>query len=132
MREEALLWINDAERALKIAKENYSIELFEVSVFYCQQSLEKLLKGSIIAIKKSSFVKTHRLMTLYNRISKEINLDEKLVDFLKMITPYYTITRYPDTAMGLPVEVITKDFARECLNKTELIFKCFQRILSKK
>jgi len=50
---------------------------------------------------------------------------------LHMISPYYFMARYPDVAMGMPVEVITKRFAKESLEKTKRIFECFDKKLSK-
>ena len=58
-------------------------------------------------------------------------LDEESKDFLHTIAPYYFMSRYPDVAMGMPVEVITKRFAEESLNKTKSIFECFDKNLSK-
>jgi len=129
MREEAKWWIDDAHRSLKIAEENYKSTFYEVTVFYCQQSLEKLLKGNIIAFKKTRPRKTHKLIDLYRAVEKMVRLDEELTDFLHMISPYYFMARYPDVAMGMPVEVITKRFAKESLEKTKRIFECFDKKL---
>lgn len=132
MREEAKWWIDDAYRSLDIAQENYKSAFYEVTVFYCQQSLEKLLKGSIIAFKKARPKKTHKLIDLYGPIEGLIPLDDELTDFLHMISPYYFTARYPDVAMGMPAGVITRRFARESLEKTKRIFECFDEKLSEK
>jgi HEPN domain-containing protein len=131
MREEANWWIDDAHRSLKIAEENLKNTFYEVTAFYCQQSLEKLLKGSIIAFKKERPKKTHRLIDLYQAVEATVPLDEESKDFLLTIAPYYFTARYPDVAMGLPVGVITKRFAEESLAKTKRIFECFDKKLSK-
>jgi HEPN domain-containing protein len=130
MREEAKWWIDDAHRSLSIADENFRIAFYEVTVFYCQQSLEKLLKGSIIAFKKTRPKKTHKLIDLYQTIERTVPLDEELTDFLHTISPYYFTARYPDVAMGLPAGVITKRLAKESLEKTKRIFECFDKKLS--
>jgi len=129
MREEAKWWIDDAYRALDIAKANYAKKFYEVTVFYCQQALEKLFKGCIIAFKKVRPNKIHKLIILYNKLERICPLSEDLTDFLHTITPYYYITRYPDVAMGLPIGVVTKSFAKECIDKTERVFKCFEKKL---
>lgn len=131
MREEAKLWIDDAYRSLRIAEEVFDKTFYEVTVFYCQQSLEKLLKGCIIAFKKTSPRKTHRLASLYDKLKKIVPLDGELVDFLHVITPYYRIARYPNAAMGMPSDVITKRFAEETIKKTKRIFQCFEKKLLK-
>lgn len=132
IREEAKWWIDDAYRSLKIAEENHKRAFYEVTVFYCQQALEKLLKGSVIALKKTRPKKTHKLMNLYSAVQKAVPLSEDLTDFLHMISPYYFTARYPDVAMGMPVEVITKRFAQESLEKSKRIFQCFEKKLSRK
>ena len=131
MREEARLWIDDALRTFKIAKENYSLGFYDVSVFLCQQSLEKMLKGSLIALRKGQIVKTHKLFTLYKRVANRVHLSDELINFLKHITPFYTITRYPDVSMGLPIDVISDKFAEECIEKTGKILSCFQKVILK-
>lgn len=131
MREEAKWWILDAERSFLTAENNFKLKFYEVAVFYCQQCLEKLLKGSTIHFLKRLPKKTHRLMTLYKPLRKHVQLDKDLEDFLVQITPYYFITRYPDTAMGPPYEVITKSFAEDCISKTRRILSCFLKNISK-
>ena len=131
MREEASWWLDDAHRSLKIADQNYKDEFYEVTVFYCQQGLEKLLTGSIMAFKKQRPKKTHKLIELYRAVEVSVPLDEHLKDFLRTIAPYYFTARYPDVAMGLPLDAITKRFAEESLDKTKRIFECFDKKLSK-
>ena len=131
MREEAHWWIDDAYRSLKIAEENCKSTFYEVTVFYCQQGLEKLFKGSIIAFNRERPKKTHRLIDLYQAVENTVPLDEDLKDFLHIIAPYYFTARYPDVAMGLPAGVVTKKFAEETLEKTRRIFACFNKKLPK-
>jgi HEPN domain-containing protein len=130
MREEASWWIGDAHRSLKIAEQN-SKDFYEVTVFYCQQALEKLLKGAIIAFNRERPKKTHRLIELYQTLEANVPLENDLKDFLQIIAPYYFTARYPDVAMGLPEGVVTKSFALESLEKTRRIFECFDKKLPK-
>jgi HEPN domain-containing protein len=130
MREEASWWIGDAHRSLKIAEQN-SKDFYEVTVFYCQQALEKLLKGAIMVFNREKPKKTHRLIELYQTIETNVPIEGELKDFLQIIAPYYITTRYPDVAMGLPEGAVTKSFALECLEKTRRIFECFDKKLPK-
>jgi HEPN domain-containing protein len=100
MREEASWWIGDAHRSLKIAEQN-SKDFYEVTVFYCQQALEKLLKGSIIAFNRERPKKTHRLIELYQTIETNVPLSDDLKDFLHIIAPYYFTARYPRRRDGV-------------------------------
>jgi len=131
MREEAIWWLDDGHRSVKIAEENFKNEFYEVTVFYSQQALEKLLKGSIIALKKQRPKKTYKLIELYQTVQDTVPLDEELKDFLHSIAPYYFTARYPDVTMGLPLDAVTKRFAQESLDKTKRIFECFDKKLSK-
>lgn len=132
MREEVEWWIEDSKRSLLTAEKNFDLGFYEVTVFYCQQCLEKLLKGSTIHFLRRLPKKTHRLLTLYKPLKKHVQLTKSLEDFLIQITPYYFITRYPDTAMGPPYEIITKSFAEKCIVKTRKILTCFLKNISKK
>jgi HEPN domain-containing protein len=71
----------------------------------------KLFKGLWIMVLKKRPARTHKITTLYKPLEKDLVLEEELKDFLALISPYYFIARYPDIAMGLPGEVITKKFA---------------------
>ncbi|MEM3743542.1 MAG: HEPN domain-containing protein [Candidatus Methanomethyliaceae archaeon] len=131
MREEAGWWIEDAKRCLEKAEKYSDLGFYEDTVFNCQQALEKLFKGLWIVLLKKRPIKTHKITALYKPLEKIIQLEDELKDFLSLISPYYFITRYPDIAMGLPGEIITKSFASECLTKTRRIFECSFGIISK-
>ncbi|MCX8181754.1 MAG: HEPN domain-containing protein [Candidatus Methanomethyliaceae archaeon] len=131
MREEARWWIEDAKRCLEKAEKYLDLGFYEDTVFNCQQALEKLFKGLWIALLKRRPIKTHKITSLYKPLEDEIHLEDELKDFLSLISPYYFITRYPDIAMGLPGEIITKNFALDCLTKTRRILECSLRSISK-
>jgi len=131
MREEVRWWIEDAERSLMKAMKNFELEFYEDSVFLCQQSLKKLFKGLTIHLLKRRPNKIHKLLSLYKPLEGHVELSEELKNFLAQITPYYYVTRYPDVAMGLPFEVVTKSLAQDCLDKTKEVFKCFQKVISR-
>ncbi|MEM0314019.1 MAG: HEPN domain-containing protein [Candidatus Bathyarchaeia archaeon] len=129
MREEAKWWIEDAKRGLTKAEKYFEIGFYEDCVFNCQQALEKLFKGLSIELLRKRPAKTHNLAELYKPLSKHVALEDELKDFLHMLSPYYFVTRYPDIAMGLPGEVVTRSFASECVEKTRRIFQCFQGLI---
>ncbi|MEM0320548.1 MAG: HEPN domain-containing protein [Candidatus Nezhaarchaeales archaeon] len=130
MREEAKWWIEDSKRSLLKAKKMFELGFYEDCVFNCQQALEKLLKGLWIALLKKRPPKALNLIRLYSALERQAPIDNELKDFLALISPYYFITRYPDIAMGLPSEVVTKSFASDCLTKTRRVFECFQSLIS--
>jgi HEPN domain-containing protein len=129
MREESRWWIEDAKRCLAKAEKYLELGFYEDCVFNCQQALEKLFKGLSIMLLRKRPDKTHNLARLYKALEKHVALNEELRDFLSLISPYYFVTRYPDIAMGLPGEIITKSFAVECIAKTRRVFDCFQKFI---
>jgi HEPN domain-containing protein len=130
MREEVRWWIESAYRELEKAEKNIEFKYFEETVFHCHQAIEKLFKGLSIHLKKERPIHSHNLVTLYNRIKMKLVLPRNLQDFLSEITPYYRITRYPNSAMGVPHELITKSIAKRFLKHTKSVFQCYQKLIS--
>jgi len=128
MREETRLWFEDAKDSFETAKDNLGLQRHNVTVFFCQQALEKALKGSVLFFRKRLPPKSHNLKEIYRRVERYIPLSPEDVEFLGLITPHYATTRYVDVALALPRDVYSEGFARECLEKTGRVL---QRILSR-
>lgn len=127
MREGTRLWFEDAEDSFGTAKDNLRLKRYNV-VAFCQQALEKALKGSVLLFRKRLPPKTHNLKEVHRRAQKEIPLSPEDVEFLGLITPHYATTRYVDAALALPRDVYNEAFARECLERTGRVL---ERILSR-
>jgi len=92
---EAQAWWEKAKRDLSTAKYNLYGEMLDAAAFFAQQSAEKALKS--LQIKKfAKFEKTHDLVL----IAKHIGAPEKVIALTEKITPFYTITRYPDVEIS--------------------------------
>lgn len=130
MREEAELWMQDAFDSLKVADKNFKLGLYHVTAFYCQQAVEKILKAAVFHLAKRNPPKTHNLYNIYFRVKGKVPLSKDLVEFIRTVTPYYSIARYPNAALALPKDVITKKIAEECLNKTREVLSRFEEKLS--
>ena len=128
MREETRLWFEDAKDSFETARDNLGLKRYNVTVFFCQQALEKALKGSVLLFRKRLPPKTHNLKEIYRRVQKDVPLSPEDVEFLGLITPHYATTRYVDVALALPRDVYGEGFTRECLEKTGRVLK---RILSR-
>jgi len=131
VREEAKWWIEDAKRSLVKAETNLNFGYYEDCVFHCHQVIEKLFKGLRLQLTRRRPEKIHNLYKLYLPLKKHLKLTNELEEFLRELTPYYKITRYPDAAMGVPYELISENFARKCLKKTKRIMKCSLKVISK-
>ncbi len=125
MREEVSWWYGSAQKNLERAERSFNDEDFEACVFWCHQTVEFALKSLIIFLGQIP-PKTHNLKRLYDIVKNYINVDEQL---LSELTPYYSVSRYPDIFMGIPsVHRNTAsrflDFAR---NITKTIGEFFER-----
>lgn len=111
MREEVLLWWKQAQKDLEVAEKNFKIEEFYLVAFLCHQSVEKALKALYIHNLNDSAGKTHSLVHL----GKSVGIPEKLISYLKKMTPDFVITRYPDISQEIPYELFDEEIAQERL-----------------
>ena len=92
---EARAWWEKAKRGLDAAKYNLDGNMLDAAAFLAQQAAEKALKS--LQIKKfAKFEKTHDLVL----IAKHIGAPGKVIELTEKITPFYTITRYPDVEIS--------------------------------
>ena len=110
-------WIEVAQKNLNRAKLSLSNNDFEATAFWAHQAVEFALKAKSLFIGEIP-PKTHNLKRLYDIVKDVIKIDEQL---LSELTPYYSVSRYPDIFMGVPsvhkktAEKFVK-FAEEVLN----------------
>lgn len=89
--EEIETWMNKAEEDLETAKFNLKGGKLGAAAFYSQQAVEKALKS--LQIKKfNRFDRTHDLIFL----AKSVDASKEIILICEKISPFYTITRYPD------------------------------------
>ena len=111
MKKETRGWLNKAEEDLDTAKFNLNGGKYSFAIFLCQQSIEKALKAMQIE-KLNKFDKIHDL----TRLAKSISAPAEIINFCEDISPYYTITRYPDIG-----ESLNKTDAFSKLKKSEKV-----------
>lgn len=91
MEEEIENWWESGKKDLETARYNLSGDRLDAAAFLAQQAAEKSLKA--LQIKKfGKFEKTHDLVLL----AKSINALMGTIQLCELITPFYTVTRYPD------------------------------------
>ncbi len=127
MRTEVKNWWKQAERDFLSAKKNLSIEEFHITVFLCHQSVEKGLKALFIQTKKRYFDPTHSLIYL----GKEVGIPNRLLSFLRTLSPEFVTTRYPDAAFGIPYEMYDENIAQRFLSETEEVLNWIRSQLNK-
>jgi len=94
-------WLNAAKDDLDAIDELIDNEsLTNIAAFHAQQSIEKSLKA-IIEEYNLNFIKTHKLMMLFNSVENviDLNIDEETI--LKLDSLYIE-SRYPSSLGLLP------------------------------
>lgn len=127
MRREAVNWFEgalvdlaEAEGALRAGRVNWSL-------FAAHQAVEKALKAAIMAGNKRP-PKTHDLTELYRVLGGGLSVE--LVEALAELTPYYTVSRYPNAGMERPWESIPVSLAERLLEKAKVIVREVGRFAS--
>ncbi len=119
MKQESKKWFDKAIEDLENAEYNFDGKNYELVTFLVQQSVEKSLKALQIE-KSDDFDKIHDLLS----IAKKLNAPKEILTSCKDISPFYTISRYPDME-----EEINKKTAREIINKGEKVKKWVEKNL---
>jgi len=118
MRPETRLWLEQGSKDLEVAKKNHTGKDYYVSVFLCQQAVEKSLKALFIDTKKLSPGTTHSLVYL----GKETNVPKKHFSLLQDLAPEFVATQYPDIADEAPYLLYSKEKSENYLERaTELL-----------
>src|SRR3989344_6798293 len=118
MREEARLLFEQAKHELEIAKHSFNGEFLDACVFYCQQTIEKLLKAYIL-IKGKSPENIHALL----KLGKMAEIPVQFNNFLKNLSSEYYISRYPDVSGEVPYKLYEKEEVETTLKETEEFVK---------
>jgi HEPN domain-containing protein len=108
MKEDARVWMEEAEDNLVTAKLLYESERFKDASFYAQQVAEKALKSAQIE-KLNRFDRTHDLV----RLAQSVKAPAEIVNYCADLTEYYVDTRYPVT------KSVSEDEATDVLEKCE-------------
>lgn len=109
MRREVRLWINAAHEDLVDADDAMHRGRWFRAAFFSQQAVEKALKAMFFVVRREEPPHIHTVTELY-KLLKEANftLPQELEDQLYILNKYYTVTRYPDAANGLPSETVDR------------------------
>lgn len=124
MREEIFNWWKQAEKDLKASENSLNSGDYEWACFQAHQSVEKALKALYLKQKKE-LNPSHNLVIL----GKALKLPLDLIEYLKELTPEYTLSRYPDVANASPFEVYTEKKAKEKINQAGIVVKWIEKQL---
>jgi HEPN domain-containing protein len=115
MRREAQLWWTQGQRDRKTAEDCHKAGDYYAAVFFCHQSLGKVLKAVVIEKRREMPPRTHNLVEL----AELAGVPERHLRFLRELTPDYITTRYPDAAGGPIADLYSEDMSQEILNATD-------------
>jgi len=123
MRKEIRNWLEQGKNDLEKAKVLFKSKNFDGTAFYCQQSVEKTLKGLILIKTKEKKVEGHSLVYL-GKIAK---IPSSFFSGLKKLSPQYFISRYPDVTEDVPYELYDEKLAKEFLKISEETIKWIEK-----
>ena len=103
MKEEAKEWIEKAEEDLDTAEFNLKGRKMPAAAFYSQQAAEKALKALQIENLRR-FDKVHDLVLL----GKSVKAPEGMLKICEDLSPFYMITRYPNSKEAYDKEEVKK------------------------
>ncbi len=120
MREEVVLWIRQAEADLRKARNDLITHDWDSAAFWSQQAAEKALKALLIYFGKVA--RSHNLLELARILMEEVGVDtSSILDDLRELTIHYTISRYPNAANALPIELYDEKMARDLVSRAERV-----------
>jgi HEPN domain-containing protein len=118
------LWLDIAERDLRMARVSVSSGEWMYVSFFCEQAIEKLVKGLYVLYVSDDVPKIHKIMTIIGRF--ENRLTEKIPDdyseLFDDLSSQYLQDRYVDYDSPSGLQVAAQE-ANDMLTLTEEAFK---------
>lgn len=117
MNEEDIInyWIIGSEEALTTAEELFKVKKYSWTLFFCQLTLEKLLKAIAYSKRKDTPI-THDLMKLVDYCTIEVTQNQK--ENLNEITTFNLESRYDDYKFSF-YKKATQEYTNKWLSITK-------------
>jgi|SRR3989344_1934085 len=123
MIKEVEIWLKQGLYDFESAKINFNNERYSTAAFLLQQAVEKCLKSFFLCERKGIIPQSHSLIYLASNTS----LPKKFMPFLRILTPKFIDTRYPDASIGAPFEIYGKEDVQDLMNKSSEIIKWIEK-----
>ncbi|TSC88174.1 MAG: HEPN domain-containing protein [Microgenomates group bacterium Gr01-1014_16] len=117
MKDEAKIWLEQAEDSLKDAEYLYTGSRYSMAVYCCHQALEKILKACIIQFANQLPPKSHNLDALARQTTLEF--PDSWLEDLAEITHHFWRVRYPDFQKFV---YTSKESVKPTYDKTKEVF----------
>jgi len=122
VRREAQLWLKAAHEDLTDANDALSRRRWFRAAFFAQQAVEKAFKALFFVIRREEPPKIHTVTELYLLLKENgFMLPSDLEEQIYILNKYYTVTRYPDAANGLPSEAVDREEAERAVRIAEMV-----------
>ncbi len=128
-RDEALRWFDQAERDLKVARDNRAAGNFEWAAFLSQQAGEKALKAVLWARGRRP-IHTHSAVDLVREAAADHAAVAALEDDAKELDRHYVASRYPNSySTGAPYQYYADGDAARCIEAAGRVLKTCRETL---
>lgn len=132
MRREAQLWLKAGYEDLEDAKDALLRKRWFRAAFFAQQAVEKIFKALFFVVKREEPPKIRTITELYLSLKEQgFSLLNELEEKLYTLNKYYTVTRYPDAANGLPSESVDREEAERAVKIAEMMINECEKTLKR-
>jgi HEPN domain-containing protein len=130
IRREVLLWVRDGREDLADAENALSKGRWLRAAFFAQQAVEKALKALFFVVRREELPRIRTVTELYAMLRESsFALPPELEQQLYILNKYYTVTRYPDAANGLPSESVDRVEAERAYKLTKEVVEYIERCI---
>ena len=117
-REEALMWLKQAEYNLRVAQSNLKSRLYSASCFMSEQSANVALNAYLVFKTSRPVSRIHSVKKLAEICLQYDEEFKEIIEYGKILDRYYIPTRYPDALAppAVPYEIYTAKDAKEAVS----------------
>ncbi len=132
VRREVDLWLKAAYEDLVDAEDALDRKRWFRAAFFAQQAVEKALKALFFIVRREEPPKIHTVTELYELLKeRDFGLPGDIEEQLFIFNKYYTVTRYPDAANGLPSESVDRIEGERAVRLAKMVISFAERYIRK-
>jgi len=125
-----LLWVRAGREDLADAEDALNRGRWFRAAFFAQQAVEKALKALFFVVRREEPPRIRTVTELYAMLKESgFALPPELEQQLYILNKYYTVTRYPDAANGLPSESVDRVEAERAYKLAKEVVEYVERCI---
>jgi len=129
MEKQIIFWQNSADESWTTAEMLFKSKRYNHCLFFCHLTLEKCLKGLIVAKTKTAAPYIHDLEKL--AIMTKLKFSPDQLKDLRVITKFNISARYENIKLDF-YKICTKDYAKNYFNISNQLFLWLKKQYRKK